>query len=138
MASHVNLFAYNLFFLLFLNFLVSLVPGLAVPLGNLSFTLGGVSINLFSPVGMVVFGTAIAIITGLAIAGSTTVLGIGANLSPFKAITMAVGLGFIGFLWSWTTSLIGSVPFILQIILVYPSLIMMAYSLVVDLGATPS
>lgn len=76
----------------------------------------------------------VAVIIVATILMTTQALGTGVSFSAFKLTALILGFVFVGAIGSLIMALTSSLPFLAQCLLVFPSVIMMIYSLVVDLG----
>jgi hypothetical protein len=144
--AHEKMFGFNVFFVIMLSAMLSIIPGHGFSAG-IHIKWDGIVIgaNVFGAFDLVLlptietFITLISIITGitaLAILATIRIVASGLEFSPFKLVAFIVGIVFTGALCAMEFFLLSTLPLVILCVIIFPTQIMMVYSLVTDLGTT--
>jgi hypothetical protein len=142
-TGHEALFATNFIFIVLLSAVFSVFPVNSPGfLSSLNF-LGGVNIvgvgGMNFPAGAILSYGSMAAVIITVVAGcmllGAEVLGTGLHFDePFKMAALILGLTCVGVVASFAMTYTACIPLIIQAMLIFPSLFMMIYSLVMDIG----
>lgn len=141
---HGKMITFNLLYLVSFLGILGLTPiGGSVPMLNFSWE--GINIGPWAGLGAFTWlipidqfiGVVVPIITSIivgAILATTRVIDTGLSFSPFKLLALIMGIAVSVGVGGAVLGMMPEVPAILKMIFVYPSVLMLVYSLVIDIG----